>query len=104
MDMIRGRPPTEVLYAKVEEQARLMWNGQLEPTWVVVYRSDTSDGPGSEKNIRNRLWIRRDGMVVRQEVLLGDHSLQFTRLSEEDAARLRDKHKEFFRQQPAAKR
>lgn len=104
MDMIRGRPPTEVLYAKVEEQARLMWNGQLEPTWVVVYRSDTSDGPGSEKNIRNRLWIRRDGMVVRQEVLLGDHSLQFTRLSEEDAARLHNKHKEFFRQQPAAKR
>ena len=41
MDVIRGRPPTEVLFAKVEEQVPLTWNGQSEPTWVVVYRSDT---------------------------------------------------------------
>ena len=77
MDMLQRRPPTEVLFAKVEEQAPLTWNGQLEPMWVVVYRSDASEGPGGEKNIRNRLWVRRDGTVVRQEVLLGDHSLMF---------------------------
>ena len=102
MDMIQGRPPTEVLFAKVEERTQLRWNGQLEPMWVVVYRSDASEGPGSEKNIRNRLWVRRDGTVVRQEVLLGDHSLLFTRMPDEDAAALRDEHKEFQRQQPAA--
>ena len=68
--------------------------------WVVVYRTDAGEGPGSEKNIRNRLWVRRDGTVVRQEVLLGDHSLLFKRMSEKDAAALRDEHKEFQRQQP----
>ncbi|MGA2253770.1 MAG: hypothetical protein ABSG53_03840 [Thermoguttaceae bacterium] len=68
---------------------------------MVVYRTDTSEGPGSDKNIRNRLWICHDGTVVQEEVLLGDYSLQFTRLPEEDAARLRDKQKEFRRQQPA---
>ena len=47
------------------------------------------------KNIRNRLWIHRDGTVVRQEVLLGDHSLLFSRMTEQDAATLRDEHKEF---------
>ena len=71
MDLLKGRPPTEVLFAKVEEQTQLTWNGQLEPTWVVVYRTDTSEGPGNEKNIRNRLWVLRDGTVVRQEVRLG---------------------------------
>ncbi len=59
---------------------------------MVVYRSDTSEGPGSEKNIRNRLWVRRDGTVVRQEVFLGDHSLLFMRMPEKDAAELRDEH------------
>jgi hypothetical protein len=102
MDVFRGRPPTEVLFAKVEGQPRMTWNGTSEPTWLVVYRSDTSDSPGNEKNIRNRLWIRRDGAVVRQEVLLGDHSLLFKRMSEQDAAGLRDKHKEFQRPQPVA--
>ena len=98
LDVIRKRPPTEVLFAKVEEQARLPWNGQLEPIWVVVYRSEASEGPGGEKNIRNRLWVRRDGTVVRQEVFLGDHSLLFMRLPEEDAVKLRDEHREFQKQ------
>jgi hypothetical protein len=100
MDMIQGRPPTEVLFAKVEQRARMPWNGQSEAMWVVVYRSEASDGPGSEKNIRNRMWVRRDGSVVRQEVFLGDYSLLFMRLPEEDAVKLRDEHTEFQRQPP----
>ena len=102
MDVFQHRPPTEVLYAKVELLERLIWNGQLVPAWVVVYRTDTSDGPGSDKNIRNRLWVCYDGTVIRQEVLLGDYSLQFARLSEGDAVRLRDKHEVFQRRPPAA--
>ncbi len=98
VEILQQRPPTEDLFAKVEKQARLTWNGRLEPMWVVVYRSDPSEE--SEKNVRNRLWVHRDGTVVRQEVFFGDHSLLFLRLSEEDAARLRDKHKEFQRQPP----
>ena len=72
----------------------MQWNGRLEPTWVVVYRTDAGEVPGSDKNIRNRLWVHRDGTVVRQEVLLGDHNLLFTRLTEQDAVKLRDEHKE----------
>src|SRR5208283_5458524 len=102
MDVFQHRAPTQVLYAKVEDHSRLAWNGQMEPVWVVVYRTDTNDGPGSDKNIRNRLWIRHDGTVIRQEVLLGDYSWQFARLSDADAVALRDKHKVFQRQQPAA--
>ena len=85
LDVIQGRPPTEVLFARVEGQPGMPWDGQTEPMWLVVYRSDADTGPGSEKNIRNRLWVRRNGMVVRQEVLLGDHSLHFTRMSDQEA-------------------
>ncbi len=102
MDMFQRRPPTERLFASVEERTELKWNGNMEPMWLVVYRSDTSEGPAAEKNVRNRLWVYRDGTVVRQEVLLGDNSLMFSRMPEKDAAALRDEHKEFTRQQSAA--
>lgn len=100
--VIQGRPPTEVLFAKVEDRVPLTWDGLSEPTWLVVYRTDSSEGPDSDKNIRNRLWIRRDGTVVRQELLLGEHSLMFKRSPEKDAVRLRDEHKDFTRHQAAA--
>ncbi len=102
MEMIQRRPPTERLFAKVEERTQLRWNGHMEPMWLVVYRTDASEGPAGQKNVRNRLWVHRDGTVVRQEVLLGDHSLMFTRMPDDDAAALRAKHKEFPRQQTAA--
>ena len=101
VEVFQGRPPTEVFFAKVEDQAQMTWNGRLEPTWVVVYRSDAREGPGNEKNIRNRLWVRRDGTVVRQEILLGDHSLLFMRMPEKDAAVLRNAHQELQRQPSA---
>ncbi len=49
LDMIRGRPPTEVLFARVEEEVPLPWNGALEPTWVVVYRTDAGESPDNDK-------------------------------------------------------
>jgi hypothetical protein len=100
LDLIRERPqpPTEVLIAKVEEEVQMSWNEQVAPTWVVVYRTNSSGGPGGDRNVRNRLWIRRDGTVVRQDVLLGGYNLRFTRMSEQDAVKLRDEHKDFQRQ------
>jgi hypothetical protein len=98
LDVLRKQPPTEVLYARVEERPLLTWNGKTEPTWVVVYRSEASGGPGNDKNIRNRLWVRRDGKVVRQDVFLGDRCLIFRRLPERDALELQEKYGEFQKQ------
>ena len=101
MDMLRKRPPTEVLLATVEDRVPLVWNGKLQSTWLVVYRTDASQGPGSEKNIRNKLWVRKDGTVVRQEVWLGDERLCFTRMPEKEAAQLLAERKDFQSHQPA---
>jgi hypothetical protein len=100
LDLLQHRTPTEVLLAAVEEKKDVMWNGQMEPAWLVVYRSDTSQNPGNENNVRNRMWVRMDGTVIREEVLLGGNSLTFSRMPDKSAARLRDERKEFFTQQP----
>jgi hypothetical protein len=97
-ELFQGRAPTEVLFAKVEEQTQMTWNGRPEPTWVVVYRSDTNEGPEGDKNIRNRLWVLRDGTVVRQEVFLGDACLSFEQMPEKDADSLRSEHPDFLRE------
>lgn len=98
INMFQYRPPTERLFARVEDRPQLQWNGRMESMWLVVYRTDGGQGPEGDKNVRNRLWVHSDGTVVRQEVLLGDHSLMFTRMPEKEAAALRAEHKEFPRQ------
>ena len=97
LEVIQGHPPTEVLFAKVEEETTVSYNGRVEPMWLVVFRSDINTGPANEKNIRNRLWVRHNGEVVRQQVMVGQNALMFVRMSDQEAARLRAEHKEFNR-------
>ena len=100
LDYLQHRPPTVVLLAKVEEKKDLMWSGKIEPAWLVVYRSDTSQSPDSESTVCNRMWVRvSDGTVIREEVLLGGNTLTFSRMAEKEAAELRAQRKEFFSEQ-----
>jgi len=99
IDLLQHRAPTTVLLAEVEKKDDVMWNGKREPAWLVVYRSEAGRGSGSDENVRNRMWVRMDGTVIREEVLLGGNNLMFSRMSDNDAARLRDERKEFTAQQ-----
>jgi hypothetical protein len=97
LDYFQHRAPTEILLAQVEEKTALTWNGQMEPVWLVVYRTDTGQSSDSDKNnIRNRMWVRMDGTVIRQEVRLSGNTLLFVRMPDKDAAKLRTERKEFF--------
>ena len=98
LDMIQGRPPTEVLFARVEDRIPFAWNGHTRATWLVVYRSEADEAPGSDKSVRNRLWVRSDGTVVKQEVVLGDHRLRFLRMADKDAVPLANTHGDFSKQ------
>ena len=66
------------------------WSTAAMPAKVPAAKRTSAIGCGSTATAR----------VVRQEVLLGDHSLLFMRMPEKDAAKLRDEHKEFQRQPP----
>ncbi len=80
--------PLELLKATVEGQEAMPWCGRMEQVWRVVYRSDPGFGLSSDKAPRGRLWVRRDGAVLRQQAMVFDCVLTFVRLSDDEAAEL----------------
>lgn len=89
--------PLEILQAAVEREDPLIWNGETVPARVVVYRSDSGSGRSSDE-IRGRLWVRDDGVVLRQEVSVFKSPVQFERLPNEQARQLADDLPENWRQ------
>ncbi len=82
------KAPMEILKATVERTERIDWNGRGEDVWLVVYRADPGLGIGTGTAPRGRLWVRRDGTVLRQQVLLFGCTLTFVRLPPGKAAAL----------------
>ena len=80
-----ARNPLEIVHATVEGLEPIWWNGVVEDAWLVVYRSDPESGAGDP---RGRLWVRRDGTVVRQQVRLFNSIIAFDRLPDDEAAKL----------------
>jgi hypothetical protein len=80
--------PLEIIYATVEEIEPILWNGEMQETWVVVYRSEPKSETGINQTPRGKLWVRRDGTVLEQQVLFFDTLITFTRLSDDETVRL----------------
>ena len=79
--------PVEILHATVERIEPAVPGGA---TWLVVYRSDPGIGLGVGKRPQGKLWVRRDGTVLRQEVMIFNSRMTFLRMSGEEAAALAD--------------
>ena len=71
--------PIEVLYAKVERQEPLVWDGRAVRTCVVAYRSDPGGGIDTGQPPQGRAWVRTDGVVLKQEVIVYNSRLTFIR-------------------------
>lgn len=87
------RPPTspvEILKASVERDDTTIWNGKSYLTKVVVYRNDAGAGVLAAQEVRGKLWVRADGLVLRQDVTVFNSQLSFLRLSPEDGQTLID--------------
>jgi hypothetical protein len=80
--------PSEILCATVESRVPILWNGQVADAFLVVYRSDPGAAIGSAGSPRGKLWVRRDGVVLRQQVMVLRSTLTFVRLPERESARL----------------
>ena len=61
--------PLEIIYATVDGTEPVLWNGAVEDAWLVVYRSEPGSGAGSSQSPRGKLWVRRDGTVLKQQVV-----------------------------------
>jgi hypothetical protein len=86
--------PREILHATVECKEPTTWNGQVVETLRVVYRSDPGSALGSAGSPRGKLWVRRDGTVLKQQVTVLRSTMTFVRTSDEEAERLARKASE----------
>jgi len=82
--------PLDILQAKVERMETIMWNEQPVSTWLVVYRDDPGSNLATEREPRGRLWVRGDGMVLKQQVVFFNSTMLFIRLSEDEAAAMEE--------------
>ncbi len=80
--------PMEILHAEVEGHDLLLWEDRTERVWLVVYRDDPGAALGGRKETRGRLWVRRDGTVLKQEVSLFGSEITFSRVPQNEVAAL----------------
>lgn len=85
------KSPLEILQATVERMEPVVWGGHAEETWLVVYHREAGSVLGRDRTPRGKLWVRRDGTVLQQQVVIFDSSMTFRRLPDDQAAALAEK-------------
>lgn len=80
--------PLEIIHATVDRMEPYTWNGLTENVWYVVYRGDPGGAMGGEPPVRGEVWVRPDGVVLQQQVMLFDAPLRFVRLTDAEAEKL----------------
>ena len=69
--------PMEILKATVERDELVVHEGRAVSARLVVYRADTAQG--SRSGVRGRVWVRGDGVVLKQELMVLNSRLVFVR-------------------------
>lgn len=72
--------PMEILRAEVEPLRLIEHDGEMVAVWLVVYRADGDGRSRQSQTPRGQVWVRRDGMVLKQEMTLYSHRLAFVRV------------------------
>jgi hypothetical protein len=74
--------PVQIIEAKAERLDTIDWGGDSVEVVVVAYRNEAGSGIGAAREPVGRAWVRPDGMVLRQEVVVSSVRLEFERLTE----------------------
>ncbi len=72
------KSPMEVLQAEVEREEAIVWNHHNVKALLVVYRADSGSGLAAHSEPRGKLWVRDDGLVMKQELLVFNSPLVFS--------------------------
>jgi hypothetical protein len=81
--------PLDILQATVESEERIRWGDEAVPARLIVYRGDPGNIHASDQ-VRGRMWVRTDGLVLRQEVAVFKTPVQFDRVADQQAERMRE--------------
>jgi hypothetical protein len=79
-----GQSPIQILHARVAGEESMFWNDSMVRVDVVHY----SDDPAKHREPRCRLWVDRNGRVLKQESLMLGSKLVFLRRTDAGAADL----------------
>lgn len=73
--------------SQVESRETITWQNEPVETFVVVYRYDRGSGAAAREPV-GKVWVRPDGVVVRQELPIGSALVRFERTSDDQAREL----------------
>jgi hypothetical protein len=79
-------PPGRALrltQANVQREELIIWNGDVETVYVVSYRDISNKGPTASSHPYSHLWVRDDGTVLKQKVIVSSLQLEFHRLPDD---------------------
>jgi len=97
--------PLEILQATVDEIRPITWRNRRVDAFVVEQRSTPGSGLSSARSRHGRLWVARDGTVLKQEIAIFNSTMLFVRMADDQAAVLaeeveREQQKVFHRSDP----
>lgn len=73
--------PLDILQAQVvNDHEIIVWNGRPVATWLIDYQRDEGAGLRSGGRSQGKVWVRHDGLVLKQELLVAQSRLSFVRL------------------------
>lgn len=83
-----SKNPLKIVSATVEGMEPIFWNGAMENVWVVVYRNSMGNASGGGRTQQGKMWVRRDGAVLRQQSRFSNSTITFVRMTERLASEL----------------
>jgi hypothetical protein len=89
MPLYRPFPPNssvQIIEAKAERLAVHYWDREPVEVMIVAYRSDAGSGIGATREPVGRVWVRPDGVVLKQEMYVANLHLTFDRLPDDQTA------------------
>ena len=72
--------PVQIVQGQVEQHEIIFWDSRDVETMLVVYRAAGGPGLNFSDGPLGKEWVRRDGVVLQQEVSFSGLSLRFERL------------------------
>ena len=72
--------PLRLMRGTVSREELILWDGQLEPVRLVELFDEEGSSISVARQPTCRLWVRKDGEVLRQQMALGDLRFEFVRM------------------------
>jgi len=71
--------PVEILYAHVEREEPIIWNGHIVKTSLVIYANEPAGSDVGYGNWHARAWVAADGRVLKQQIAVVNAYVTFVR-------------------------